>query len=228
VRPCLLLFCRAVIFPGEIVRRLLTGDVLPKLSRYEQRIERSLYRAIAELRQLQAEFLPEGEWLDAEADGEPTDVGEVAEPTDAAGADDDDRAAGRHRTRETKPRTENSENAAPPPEGDGDEEEDESEDDTDERPRADAAAALPRETKPDAEYSELAGPPAAGAAPARRPQAPPRPHRDKGDGGPMPKTISAGCAVAAARHGGNVRNIREVRQRRPAGRAEPPECRRPP
>jgi len=40
---------------------------------HEQRIERSMYRAMAELRRLQGESLPEGEWVDAEADDEAAD-----------------------------------------------------------------------------------------------------------------------------------------------------------
>ena len=39
---------------GEVVVRLMRLDVLPKLSRYEGRIERGLYRALHELQRVQA------------------------------------------------------------------------------------------------------------------------------------------------------------------------------
>ena len=121
---------------GQIIRSLLGADVLTKLSRYEQRIERSMYRAMAELRRLQGESLPEGEWLDTEAEDEPAD-----EPA-AAPDDADDRPAAKRRTRKTKPRPENSENDGPPAEED---EEVEDYEDEDERGR---------ETKPRRENSE--------------------------------------------------------------------------
>ena len=113
--------------------------MLTKLSRYEQRIERSMYRAMAELRRLQAESLPEGDWADTEAEDEPAD-----EP---AGAPDDadDHPAARRRTRKTKPRAENSENDGPLVEED-EEVEDYEDEDEDERGR---------ETKPKPDYSHV-------------------------------------------------------------------------
>ena len=39
---------------GKMVKRLLNEDLLPKLSRYESRIERGLYRALHELQRMQA------------------------------------------------------------------------------------------------------------------------------------------------------------------------------
>jgi hypothetical protein len=103
-----------------------------------QRIERSIYRAMQELRRLQKDRLPEGEWIDPEEE----EADELA--------------------RETKPTGENSENGKPKKEeedGFEDEDDDEDEDEGDTGASASEGVALGCETKPTAENSDY--PPAA-------------------------------------------------------------------
>jgi len=157
--------------------------VLPKLSRYEQRIERSMYRAIQELRRLKKRSLPEGEWIDPEEEeaaewaaegermretkptGEYSENGRLAEKDGEEESEDEDeeeRPRRKRRTRKTKPTGEYSENRRLTEAEEGGEEgefedEDEGTEDEDEGDRGASAReemALGRETKPTAENSD--------------------------------------------------------------------------
>jgi hypothetical protein len=153
---------------GQVILDLLREDVLTKLSRYEQRIERSVYRAMAELRRLQKRSLPEGQWIDPEEEEaqeqtapeqeQMRETKPTAENSDNGGLrpeEEEDYEDEDERGRQTKPTGENSENGEPPAVGE-DEDEDE---------RA-------RETKPKPDYSRvmLAVPRSEPPAPAPAPQ----------------------------------------------------------
>jgi hypothetical protein len=159
---------------GQVILDLLREDVLTKLSRYEQRIERSVYRAMAELRRLQKRSLPEGQWIDPEEEeaqeqtapeqeqmretkptAENSDNGGLRPEEEEDYEDEDERTDEDERGRETKPTGENSENGRLTEAEEDEEEQDYEEEEEATNENVDERA---RRTKPDAENSENDGP----------------------------------------------------------------------
>lgn len=100
---------RPPLHEGQIVNDLLASDVLSRLSRYEQRIERSMYRALSELQRLQSRPLPA-----ARADAHDGDGEDDSDAQDLGGAEDGCAAEpGAGQTCQTKPRAENCETGNP-------------------------------------------------------------------------------------------------------------------